>query len=61
MAGNLRKIVKPMLYTMISPDNGEVFTIGIVLAKSVEKNLNSELKSSIKETSNAILLPDQSN
>lgn len=42
--GNLKRITKPLLYTIISPENGEIFTIGIVLGKSVEKNLNSELK-----------------
>lgn len=42
--GNLKKITKPLLYTTISPDNGEIFTIGILLGKSVERNLNSELK-----------------
>ncbi|CAD8067660.1 unnamed protein product [Paramecium primaurelia] len=42
--GNLKRITKPLLYTIISPDNGEIFTIGIALSKQVEKNLNSELK-----------------
>ncbi|CAD8064510.1 unnamed protein product [Paramecium sonneborni] len=42
--GNLKKITKPLLYSIISPDNGEIFTIGIALNKSVEKNLNAELK-----------------
>ncbi|CAD8146121.1 unnamed protein product [Paramecium octaurelia] len=42
--GNLKRITKPLLYSIISPDNGEIFTIGIALNKSVEKNLNAELK-----------------
>ncbi|CAD8166219.1 unnamed protein product [Paramecium octaurelia] len=42
--GNLKRITKPLLYSIISPDNGEIFTIGIALSKSVEKNLNAELK-----------------
>ncbi|CAD8145644.1 unnamed protein product [Paramecium octaurelia] len=42
--GNLKRITRPLLYTIISPDNGEIFTIGIALSKSVEKSLNSELK-----------------
>ncbi|CAD8158707.1 unnamed protein product [Paramecium pentaurelia] len=42
--GNLKRITRPLLYTIISPDNGELFTIGIALSKQVEKNLNSELK-----------------
>ncbi|CAD8074774.1 unnamed protein product [Paramecium sonneborni] len=42
--GNLKRITKPLLYTIISPDNGEIFTIGIALSKQVEKSLNSELK-----------------
>jgi Lon-like ATP-dependent protease len=42
--GNLKRITKPLLYSIISPDNGEIYTIGIALGKSVEKNLNAELK-----------------
>ncbi|CAD8070226.1 unnamed protein product [Paramecium sonneborni] len=42
--GNLKRITKPLLYTIISPNNGEIFTIGIALSKQVEKSLNTELK-----------------
>ncbi|CAD8160202.1 unnamed protein product [Paramecium pentaurelia] len=41
---NLKRITKPLLYSIISPDNGEIFTIGIALSKSSERNLNAELK-----------------
>lgn len=57
--GNLKQINKPLLYTIISPDNGEIFTVGIALAKSVEKNLHSELKLfDIKDGDNNLLMGD---
>lgn len=57
--GNLKQINKPLLYTIISPDNGEIFTVGIALAKSVEKNLHSELKLfDTKDGDNNLLISD---
>ncbi|CAK68840.1 unnamed protein product (macronuclear) [Paramecium tetraurelia] len=61
--GNLKRITKPLLYSIISPDNGEIFTIGIALNKSVEKNLNAELKflEQGKENGNILINDPMSN
>jgi Lon-like ATP-dependent protease len=40
MVGNLKEINHPLLYSIISPDNGEIFTVGVALSKNVENSLS---------------------